>query len=215
MGIESADRQLLARHKSGVTVEAVRDTVARVHAAGLRAKGLFIFGLPGETPQTVRTTSDFIESTPFDEINISKFSPFHGAPLWTACRSGDDGTFHEDWRLLNCLHFTYVPRAFRSRRQMDFLYNQCISRFFRGKRFQKLFIQRLWQHRWSFWHVLRHLIPFVRAWMQFKPNEEGLKDPDDWPPLHQRQPRNLSDNGSSRSTPGCVVATRTARIPTV
>ena len=43
-----------------MTLDAVRDTVRQIHAAGLRAKGLFIFGMPGETPETVRTTSDFV-----------------------------------------------------------------------------------------------------------------------------------------------------------
>ncbi|HEY0635413.1 MAG TPA: radical SAM protein, partial [Gammaproteobacteria bacterium] len=59
MGIESADAAMMERHKAGVTLEAVRKTVEQIHAAGLRAKGLFIFGMPGETPETVKVTSDF------------------------------------------------------------------------------------------------------------------------------------------------------------
>ena len=87
----------------------MRETVKRVHSAGLRAKGLFIFGLPGETPDTVRTTSDFINALELDELNISKFSPFFGAPIWDECLAGASGTFHQDWRLMNCLHFTFLP----------------------------------------------------------------------------------------------------------
>ena len=48
MGIESADPAMMERHKAGVTLEAVRDTVRQIHAAGMRAKGLFIFGMPGD-----------------------------------------------------------------------------------------------------------------------------------------------------------------------
>ena len=54
LGIESADPQMLTRHKSGVSLDAVRDTVQRIQAAGLRAKGLFMIGLPGETPQSIK-----------------------------------------------------------------------------------------------------------------------------------------------------------------
>lgn len=36
MGIESADPGMMERHKAGVTLEAVRDTVRQIHAAGLR-----------------------------------------------------------------------------------------------------------------------------------------------------------------------------------
>ena len=47
----------------------------------MRAKGLFIFGMPGETPETVKVTSDFILSLELDEMNMTKFSPLHGAPI--------------------------------------------------------------------------------------------------------------------------------------
>jgi anaerobic magnesium-protoporphyrin IX monomethyl ester cyclase len=59
MGIESADPAMMERHKAGVTLDAVRDTVRQIHAAGLRAKGLFIFGMPGETPATVKSDQRF------------------------------------------------------------------------------------------------------------------------------------------------------------
>ena len=45
LGIESADPQMLERHKSGVSLDEVRDTVQRIQKAGLRAKGLFMMGL--------------------------------------------------------------------------------------------------------------------------------------------------------------------------
>lgn len=112
MGIESADPEMMARHKAGVTLDAVRDTVRQIHAAGLRAKGLFIFGMPGETPETVKTTSDFILSLDLDEMNMTKFSPLHGAPIWDECASGTSGDLIEDWRLMNCLNFVYLPEGF-------------------------------------------------------------------------------------------------------
>ena len=60
LGIESADPQILARHKSGVLLDEVSDTVFRIQKAGLRAKGLFMMGLPGETEKSIKRTSDFI-----------------------------------------------------------------------------------------------------------------------------------------------------------
>ena len=112
MGIESADPAMMERHKAGVTLDAVRQTVASIHEAGLRAKGLFIFGLPGETPETVKATSDFVLSLDLDEMNMTKFSPMYGAPIWDECKDGESGDFHEDWRLMNCLNFVYLPKGF-------------------------------------------------------------------------------------------------------
>ncbi len=157
LGIESADPEMMERHKAGVTLDEVRRTVHDIHAAGLRAKGLFIFGMPGETPETFRRTSDFILELGLDEMNVTKFAPLHGAPIWDECLSGAEGDFNEDWRLMNCVNFVFRPKAFASRDEMDALYNWHIMRFYNGRAYHHRFARRLWQHRWSLWHVLKHL----------------------------------------------------------
>src|SRR5664280_240652 len=71
LGIESADPQMLARHKSGVSLDDVCDTVQRIQSTGLRAKGLFMMGLPGETEESIKRTSDFIITLGLDDMNLS------------------------------------------------------------------------------------------------------------------------------------------------
>lgn len=211
LGVESGNAGMLARHKPGVTPEDVRHTVQEVHSAGLRAKGLFIFGLPGETRETWKETSDFIESLRLDELNISKFSPFFGAPIWDECVNGSSGTFNEDWRLMNCLHFTFLPNGFRSRQEMDFLYNQAIQRFFRGKHFQRLFWSRLWVHRWSLWHVLSHLPAFLLAQWRFLPHKRDLSRKEEVGPLHPLQPRLHHNNNPAVTIPRSLTEVAPAR----
>ncbi|MEN6422416.1 MAG: radical SAM protein, partial [Smithella sp.] len=72
LGIESADPEMLARHKSGVSLDEVRDTVQRIQKANLRAKGLFMMGLPGETEESIKRTSDFIIELGLDDMNMAK-----------------------------------------------------------------------------------------------------------------------------------------------
>ncbi len=117
VGIESADPAMLERHKAGVTLDEVRDTVARIKACGLRAKGLFMMGLPGETEASIQATSDFVMSLGLDDMNMSKFTPFPGAPVWQELR--DEGTFEENWKLMNCLNFVFVPKAIESKEKLD------------------------------------------------------------------------------------------------
>jgi radical SAM superfamily enzyme YgiQ (UPF0313 family) len=191
MGIESADPEMMERHKAGVTLEAVKKTVEQIHAAGLRAKGLFIFGMPGETPETVRTTSDFILSLDLDEMNMTKFSPLYGAPIWDECVSGVSGEFHEDWRLMNCLNFVFLPRGFKSREEMDALYNWHILRFYNSRNYHRLFARRLWQHRWSLWHLIRNLPRVIQANRYFRANQKQLEKIKSDFPLHPKQPCNL------------------------
>jgi len=191
LGIESAAPEMIRRHKAGVTLEAVRETVEKIHAAGLRAKGLFIFGLPGETPETLKITSDFILSLDLDDMNMTKFSPMYGAPIWDECSSGREGDFNEDWRLMNCLNFTFRPRGFSSRAEMDTLYNWHVRRFYHGRSYQRRFTRRLWEHRWSLWHLLRHAFQVVQAGLYFNASRKKLASIGNDFPLHPRQPQAL------------------------
>jgi len=169
LGIESADQEMLARHKSGVSLDDVRDTVRRIQQAGLRAKGLFMMGLPGETEQSIRQTSDFIISLGLDDMNMAKFTPFPGAPLWSAIR--EEGTFEEDWRLMNCLNFVFVPNGIESKEKLDYLYNEHVKRFYSDPAWRKRFRGRIWQHRRSLLYLLRHLPSFWTAKNQFEPEK--------------------------------------------
>jgi len=169
VGIESADPDMLLRHKSGVSLEAVSDTVRRIQAAGLRAKGLFMMGLPGETEESIRRTSDFILELGLDDMNMAKFTPFPGAPLWSTI--SQEGEFEEDWRRMNCLNFVFVPRAIASRERLDRLYNEHVKRFYSDPAWRKKFRKRIWQHRKSLFYLLRHLPSFWLAKNQFEPGK--------------------------------------------
>ncbi|MEN6468569.1 MAG: radical SAM protein [Smithella sp.] len=169
LGIESADPAMLERHKSGVSLADVRDTVQRIQKAGLRAKGLFMMGLPGETEESIKRTSDFIIELGLDDMNMAKFTPFPGAPLWSTIR--DEGTFDEDWRLMNCLNFVFVPWGIKSREKLDHLYNEHVKRFYSDPAWRKRFRARIWEHRKSLLYLLRHLPSFWSAKNQFEPDK--------------------------------------------
>lgn len=167
LGIESADPEMLRRHKAGVTLTEVRSTVEMIRQAGLRAKGLFMMGLPGETEESIRRTGDFVLSLGLDDMNMTKFTPFPGAPIWETIR--EEGTFVEDWRLMNCLNFVFVPRGIASRERLDQLYNEYVKRFYTDPAWRRRFRGRLWEHRHSLWHLARHLPDFIAARRHFEP----------------------------------------------
>lgn len=169
VGIESADADMLRRHKSGVNLDAVEETVARIKKHGLRVKGLFMMGLPGETEETIRKTSDFIVSLGLDDMNMAKFTPFPGAPIWAGIE--EEGSLENDWQQMNCLNFVFVPKGISSRERLDRLYNEHVKRFYSGKEWRRTFARRLWQHRWSLWYLVKHLPSFARAKKNFEPGE--------------------------------------------
>jgi magnesium-protoporphyrin IX monomethyl ester (oxidative) cyclase len=170
VGIESGDADLLEVHKPGVYLEEVRKTVIRIKAAGLRVKGLFMMGLPGETAGSIQKTSDFVMSLGLDDMNMSKFTPFHGAPVWQTIF--DEGAVAEDWRMMNCLNFVFVPKGIESKEHLDQLYNTHVKRFYSDPTWRKTFMKRIWQHRRSLWYLLVHLPDFLSAMRTFEPKDE-------------------------------------------
>jgi radical SAM superfamily enzyme YgiQ (UPF0313 family) len=166
IGIESGDPGLLERHKASVTLDQVRDTVRRIQAHGLRAKGLFMMGLPGETPATVEHTAAFVLSLGLDDMNMSKFTPFPGAPCWDTIR--DHGDFDEDWRRMNCLNFVFVPRAFPSHGELDRTYNRFVKSFYTHPDWRGKLLRRTWQHRHTILHMLANWRSFAAARRQFE-----------------------------------------------
>jgi anaerobic magnesium-protoporphyrin IX monomethyl ester cyclase len=190
MGIESADPTMIARHKSGVDLDAVRATVDELRRAGIRTKGLFMFGLPGETPDTIASTFRFIQELALDEMNVSKFTPFPGAPIWDHCIANETGSFHEDWRLMNCVNFVFVPSAFNSAAHMDELYNGFMRQYYGSASFVFRFLKRLWCHRWSLWHMVRCFPVLLQAMYYFGMRSRTTVDKHS--PLHPLQPRFLS-----------------------
>jgi radical SAM superfamily enzyme YgiQ (UPF0313 family) len=166
VGIESGDPELLERMKTGVTLDMVRETVARIQENGLRAKGLFMMGIVGDTEESIRRTSDFVIELGLDDMNMSKFTPFPGAPCWDTV--GAEGTFDESWKLMNCLNFVFVPKEIESREKLDQLYNEHVKRFYTDRVWRRKFARRIWQHRRSLRHMLFELPAFLAARRRFE-----------------------------------------------
>jgi magnesium-protoporphyrin IX monomethyl ester (oxidative) cyclase len=173
LGIETGDPDMMKAHKQGVYIEEVKDTVRRIQAKGLRAKGLFMMGLPGETALSIQKTSDFVISLGLDDMNMSKFTPFHGAPLWETIK--DHGEFDEDWRKMNCLNFVFLPNGIDSKETLTRLYNQHVKRFYTDPGWRKRFNRRIWEHRRSLWYAMKHLPGFLYAMRSFE-SEKHLYD---------------------------------------
>jgi radical SAM superfamily enzyme YgiQ (UPF0313 family) len=93
--------------------------VREIRAAGIRAKGLVMMGLPGENEASIARSKQYVMSLPLNEFNLAKFTPFPGSPLYDQVR--DLGTFDEDWERMDCMHFLFVPKGM-TREQLERLY---------------------------------------------------------------------------------------------
>lgn len=106
-GIESGNQQILERIHKRVSIEQIRTAVALTKAAGIRAKGFFIIGHPGETAATIIETHQLALGLPLSDISVSLLTPFPATEL--ASRVAEFGHFDADWSKMNLLNAVFVP----------------------------------------------------------------------------------------------------------
>jgi radical SAM superfamily enzyme YgiQ (UPF0313 family) len=118
-----------------------------------------MMGVVGDTEESIRRTSDFVIELGLDDMNMSKFTPFPGAPCWDTI--GAEGTLDEDWRLMNCMNFVFVPKGIESRERLEQLYSEHVKRFYTDPAWRRKFTRRLLQHRHSLRHMALELPSFL------------------------------------------------------
>jgi radical SAM superfamily enzyme YgiQ (UPF0313 family) len=163
LGIESGDPDLLARHRQNVDLERMSRTIRAIHKTGIRVKGLFMIGLPGETEQSFRRTMDYVFSLPIDDVNVAKFTPFPGSPLYEKIHSL--GRFDEDWEKMDCMTTVFVPHGLTAA-QLERLFLEFYKRYYTRPRTLWNFVSMAWKSPDSWKRFLANagsFLTFARA----------------------------------------------------
>jgi anaerobic magnesium-protoporphyrin IX monomethyl ester cyclase len=95
MGIESGVDMLLGNVNKNITTDKVRIGVKNAHKAGLQSVGLFMIGMPGETPEMTRETVEFAVELDLDFAKFAITVPFPGSKLFEDRWQKD--LFRDDW----------------------------------------------------------------------------------------------------------------------
>ncbi|MCU0858575.1 MAG: B12-binding domain-containing radical SAM protein [Pontiellaceae bacterium] len=142
LGIETGDPELLAQHRQRSNLDLLAERIRMIHRAGIRIKGLLMIGLPGETEESIQRSMDYAFSLPIDDINLAKFTPFPGAPLYAGIR--ESGTFDEDWSKMDCMNFQFIPNGM-TRKQLDRLFTAFYKRHFMRPRVLAGYVSMIWR----------------------------------------------------------------------
>jgi len=84
IGFESGSQRMLDSIQKNTRVEENLSVARRVREAGLRLRGCFVFGLPGETTDDILATERFIGAARPNFTSIHFLTPFPGTPLYDA-----------------------------------------------------------------------------------------------------------------------------------
>ena len=164
-GIESGDPEVVKKHRKFLGLDEVGIKLNMVRNAGMRVKGLFMVGLPGEDEAAIRRTIDYALSLPLDEVNVTKFTPFPGAPVFKTIR--DFGEFNENWELMNCVNFVFIPNGM-TKDQLEDLYDEFIRRFYHRSEINIGYAKMLWKSPHSFLSFMRNLPEIISFAMKQK-----------------------------------------------
>jgi anaerobic magnesium-protoporphyrin IX monomethyl ester cyclase len=173
VGIESGDQRMLDRYKSGLTLDAVRRDVALLTEHGIHAKGLFMMGLPGETPESIAATRKFALSLPLKDANVTAFTPFPGAPL--SSRVTEAGEMRDEWPRMDCEQFVFVPRGISSRAFLERERALFIRSFYQRPFMRGVYLKMLFESPHSYWRLLKNFKVFLEYFLKI--NKRGTNSP--------------------------------------
>ncbi len=84
IGFESGNQEVIDKIvNKRLNLEEARRVAHEIHRVGMTLHGTFTFGLPGETPEQIRDTENYMASLPLNSCQRSGCAEIEGAPLHT------------------------------------------------------------------------------------------------------------------------------------
>lgn len=175
VGIESGDQEILDKHKENLSLRQIKSDIETLHKSGLWVKGLFMMGFPGETEESFRKTIDFATSLPLKDANLTSFTPYPGAPIYSEIEElGNFDKSPKNWENCDCINPVFLPNSMKSREQMSRLYGNFINKFYNRPfaygAYNKMFLQC--PH--SYWRLLKNLPIYLKYAINIKKKKENL-----------------------------------------
>ncbi len=78
IGVESADEEVFRALKKGVTLDDIERSIGILKKTGMKVKGFFIIGLPGDNLRKLGKSLEFIKRTRLDGAEFGLFVPYPG-----------------------------------------------------------------------------------------------------------------------------------------
>ncbi len=95
-GIESGSPEMLARMKKRITLDKAREAIRLCNELGIKTQAFFLFGTPGETPESIQQSIDFAKQLGASTVQFAVAIPQPGSPLYEECVE-NGWLIYEDW----------------------------------------------------------------------------------------------------------------------
>lgn len=101
---------------------------------------------------------DYVFSLPIDDINLAKFTPFPGSPLYKNIH--ELGTFTEDWEKMDCMQFVFIPKGLTKKR-LEELFIDYYRRHYSRLKILLGYVTMVWKSPDSWFRFIKDLGQFL------------------------------------------------------
>lgn len=137
-GLESGSDEILKSMDKLADIARSEQAINWTAAAGIRTKGLFILGYPGETRETIEITKNFIRRLPISIMNLTKFTPYPGSPIYKELYGTSIRDDH--WQKMNGMNFLWAPEGMTVE-DLDRHYQDVLLSFYKRPRMTWYYIK--------------------------------------------------------------------------
>ncbi len=151
-GIESGSEEIIERIKKGINLEQITRAVRWTRETGIRVRGYFMLGNPGDTRETIMKTIAFAKRLGVDDFQLTYFTPFPGSEAFQDAEKY--GTFTKDYRRMTTWFPVFIPET---------LTQKTLERYYR-KAFREFYLRP--KIIWSYLKMVRsmkHLLHLLRG----------------------------------------------------
>ncbi len=159
-GLETGSDDLLRKMDKKAEVKKSEQAVKWTAAAGIRSKGLFMLGYPGEDAHTIQQTKEFIRRIPMTIMNLSKFTPYPGSPIYRELYGTNIRDDH--WEKMNGMNFVWAPQGM-SVKKLDRHYQEILKAFYKRPQIGLYYLKLTLQYPNHFLRLLRFALGFLHA----------------------------------------------------
>ena len=159
-GLETGSNDLLKKMDKKADVEKSEQAIKWTAEAGIRSKGLFMLGFPGEDETTIQQTKDFVRRIPMTIMNLTKFTPYPGSPVYRDLYGTNIRDDH--WEKMNGMNFVWSPEGI-SVEQLDNEYQNILMSFYRRPQIGLYYLKLTLQYPNHFIRLLRFGLGFFYA----------------------------------------------------
>ena len=142
-GLETGSEEMLKKMDKVARVERSEAAVKETSEAGIRVKGLFMLGYPGETEESINETKEFVSRIPMTIMNLTKFTPYPGSPVYRELYGTNIREDH--WSKMNGMNFVWTPDGIDAN-ALDRHYQDILAGFYKRKPVRRQYVHLSVRH---------------------------------------------------------------------